>query len=498
MREFEERETAAKSGRPMFLQMLNALKQGKATGVIIHKIDRSARNLRDWAELGEIIDRGIDVHFANENLDLESRGGRLSADIQAVVAADYIRNLREEVKKGFYGRLKQGFYPMPAPPGYLNKGPAQAKEVDPIQGPLVKKTFELYGTGLWGINALVEEMFKAGLRNRSGGKITRNGMSHLLHNYFYTGLIKIKKSNEVFIGQHVPIIPKAMFDRVQNVIAGKNVKGPLRHEFCFRRLMSCGLCHSRLIGEKKKGHVYYRCHNRDCQQKSVREDCVDGALRPVLESLKFADIESQYLQREIVNRYKGVANYREARLQALKLQLEHVKSKQTNLTDAYLEGVLDKCEFTEKKNALLIEEHGLEDRKRNIDRDVEATFKMIQEILGLANSAYLSYKMANPSEKWELLKTITSDISITGKTVLPKLRIPFRIVAERQGALHGRPSRDTNRTLSRLLSQLISYAKSVPDKGDEEVREVPTKITPHRLRLAFRRANSAGPENLAA
>jgi hypothetical protein len=40
------------------------------------------------------------VHFANDSLDLNTRGGRLSADIQAVVAADYIRNLREEAKKG--------------------------------------------------------------------------------------------------------------------------------------------------------------------------------------------------------------------------------------------------------------------------------------------------------------------------------------------------------------------------------------------------------------
>src|SRR5437899_1697442 len=147
VQEFEEKETAAKSGRPVFRQMLNDLKRGKADGVIIHKIDRSARNLRDWAELGEIIDNGVDVQFANENLDLESRGGRLSADIQAVVAADYIRNLREETRKGFYGRLRQGLYPRPAPPGYLDCGGGKPKEPDPVQAPLVRQAFELYATG---------------------------------------------------------------------------------------------------------------------------------------------------------------------------------------------------------------------------------------------------------------------------------------------------------------------------------------------------------------
>src|SRR3990172_243228 len=85
---FEERETAAKRGRPIFNQMLKLLRKGEVSGVVIHKIDRSARNLKDWADLGELLDQGIDVHFANESLDRPSRGGRLSADIRAVVAAD--------------------------------------------------------------------------------------------------------------------------------------------------------------------------------------------------------------------------------------------------------------------------------------------------------------------------------------------------------------------------------------------------------------------------
>ena len=62
---FEERETAAKRGRPLFTRMLQLLRNGKGEGVIIHKIDRSARNLKDWSDLGELIDEGIEVHFAN-------------------------------------------------------------------------------------------------------------------------------------------------------------------------------------------------------------------------------------------------------------------------------------------------------------------------------------------------------------------------------------------------------------------------------------------------
>jgi len=108
----EEMETAAKHGRPIFNQALKMLRSGQAKGIILHKLDRGARNLRDWAAIGELSDQGIEVHFVTESIDLQSRGGRFSADIQAVVAADYIRNLKEETRKGFYGRLKQGLYPL--------------------------------------------------------------------------------------------------------------------------------------------------------------------------------------------------------------------------------------------------------------------------------------------------------------------------------------------------------------------------------------------------
>ena len=52
----EELETAAKRGRPVFNQAMKLLRQGKHQGMILHKLDRGARNLKDWAEIGELSD----------------------------------------------------------------------------------------------------------------------------------------------------------------------------------------------------------------------------------------------------------------------------------------------------------------------------------------------------------------------------------------------------------------------------------------------------------
>ncbi len=106
---FEERETASQTGRRGFAEMLRLLRLKTAQGAIIHKIDRSMRNLEDWAEVGKLVDSGVQIHFATENVDLKTVAGRLSADIQAVVAAHYSRNLQEEVKKGLYKLREKPF-----------------------------------------------------------------------------------------------------------------------------------------------------------------------------------------------------------------------------------------------------------------------------------------------------------------------------------------------------------------------------------------------------
>src|SRR3954452_12430392 len=44
---YEEQQTAAKRGRPVFRQVLRLLRARKADGLIVYKVDRSARNVKD-------------------------------------------------------------------------------------------------------------------------------------------------------------------------------------------------------------------------------------------------------------------------------------------------------------------------------------------------------------------------------------------------------------------------------------------------------------------
>jgi DNA invertase Pin-like site-specific DNA recombinase len=471
---FEERETAAKRGRPVFNQMLKLLRQGKADGVVIHKIDRSARNLKDWADLGELIDRGIDVRFANEGLDLQTRGGRLSADIQAVVAADYIRNLREETRKGFYGRIKQGLYPLPAPIGYTDQGKGRPKELDEIRAPLVKKVFELYASGRYSLDTLTEEVDRLGLRNRRGRKLSMNGMSVMLNNPFYIGLIRLKRTNEIFQGAHAPLISASLFRRVQDVLNGKTNARVQRHDFLFRRVLACKHCRYSLIGERQKGHVYYRCHTKQCPPTCIREDAAEREVLRVIAPLEFGAREKKYVAQKIDKLKQQWSSQEESVTSALKLRLSSVQERLDRLTDGYLDHILDKETFEERKARLLTERREIEDQIARMQRPGQSVPEQLARFLELAGSVSLQYKCADAEEKRELLKTITSNRHAEGKEVAFTLSFPFREVANRFENSYGAPYRGRPRTLDRLLRKLIKYFKENPAPvlgGEEETEE---------------------------
>lgn len=198
---------------------------------------------------------------------MQTRGGRLSADIQAVVAADFIRNLREETRKGFYGRLKQGLYPLNAPFGYRNNGGGKVKTIDPEDGQLVKKAFAAF---------VARDLTLQELSNHLGS-VSPVSLSRILRNPFYSGRIQLK-NGERFDGKHEPLISEALFSEVQRVLAAKRRRSVTRHTFAFSRIISCE-CGYSMIAEMQKGNIYYRCHTPTCPAASVREDRLHALIR---------------------------------------------------------------------------------------------------------------------------------------------------------------------------------------------------------------------------
>jgi DNA invertase Pin-like site-specific DNA recombinase len=478
---FEEQETAAKQGRPVFARMLKALRRSLVSGVITHKIDRSARNLRDWATLGELLDSGLELHFAHEGLDLSSRGGRLSADIQAVVAADFIRNLREETRKGFYGRLKQGLYPLRAPLGYLDQGGGNPKIIDPERGPLIAKAFKLYGTGDWSFETLGAELFRLGLRNRNGRRVTRNGISTLLNNPFYYGLIHIERSNELFDGIHEPLISKGLYDQVQAMLRAHSGRKVKSHTYLFQRTVRCGECRYSLVAERQKGRVYYRCHTPSCPPTCVREDVIRDYLRSASKAFRFTDRELSAAEADLDFKFISDKQALEQDRQALLLSVTSLEDRLSRLTDAYIDRIIDQNSYLERKNRLLEERITLNERRAKLEAGQDGLRRHVQNHLELIKSLGDMPDKTPPAELRQLLKETTSNFLAFGKDLVITWAPPFDELADDDDEPSSDPKRITPRTGERLrrLNTALRAAMTLNNElPDTDVKPVFRKQNP--------------------
>ena len=458
---FEDRETAAKAGRTQFMRMMLLLEKQKAAGLILHKIDRGARNLWDWARLQELIDGGIDVRFAHEDLDLRSRGGRLAADIQAVVAADYVRNLREEVIKGQRGRLKQGLFPFGAVLGYLNNGRGKPKTIDPVRGPLVRQAFELYASGKFSFDGLRHELRRRGLFRSDGKALSRCSLTSMLRNSFYAGVIRVRATGETFAGIHEPLINVHLFHAVQDVLDGKITKGPRTHSFLYRQMFSCGECGRSLVGERQKGHVYYRCHDRDCSTTGVREEAISAAVAQAFARLRFSAEELGQLRPFIESENKSAEDLRTARVKAVAIRVAALQEREARLTDMFLDGMLDREAYRSRQASLAFELAKAKQEHAQILRQTPPADDIAER---LATIGRLDWRdmAAHPDHLRAMLKSASSNRKLIAKKPCIELQWPLEDLCKELNVLRCAPSSVTCRTFPdyRALARvLIEYLK---------------------------------------
>ena len=436
---FEEKETAAKSGRPIFLSMMKQLMKRKAEGIVLHKVDRGARNLADWAKFAELADNGIDVHFANETLDFKSRGGRLTADIQAVIAADYIRNLREECIKGIDGRLKQGLYPFKAPMGYQDNGGGKVKTIDPVKGPIVRQAFELYASGKYSLRTLPAELARRGLARPNGTPISKNGLERVLRNPFYCGLIKITRGGATYPGIHEPLISPTLFQAVKDFRMGRKSKSYTKQQYTLRGLFHCKLCGHLMIPEAHIGHVYYRCQTKDCETKTIREELLELAVIEMLSRIRISDddiarFENEFLIWSEIRIVDENAN-------TFAMQLTQIEEKLLRLTDALIDRLIDKDSFSARKEALLLDKARINEAK-NIHQKT-LSWDEVKRFLEYVKSLAVSYGMATPDERSQIVKIASSNRTVERKNVYIEPANWLLVVNEAMCGLVGGHCRDT-------------------------------------------------------
>jgi DNA invertase Pin-like site-specific DNA recombinase len=106
---YKDKTTGSKIDRPAFNKLQKAIFDGKVDTVVVWKLDRLSRSLKDGINtLTDWLKKGVRIIATTQQLDFSGAVGQLIASVLFAVAAMERENLRENTKRGIAAARSRG------------------------------------------------------------------------------------------------------------------------------------------------------------------------------------------------------------------------------------------------------------------------------------------------------------------------------------------------------------------------------------------------------
>jgi site-specific DNA recombinase len=423
-REFVETKSAKKPGRDVFEKMISGTEKGEAMGILAWHPDRLARNAVDAGKIINLLDTGKleMLKFPTFWFD-KTPQGLFMLSIAFGQSKYYIDNLSENIKRGLRQKLRNGVYPGFAPIGYANELRNHTILKDPENWQIVKRLFEEYATGKNTLEQIQKLALSLGLMSRRSKKnLSLSRIQRMLQNPFYYGLFQFK--NEIYEGNHEPIISKQLFEKVQRIMAdrGKPRKEKPNHNFGYLGIFKCGECGRAITAEqhiKKSGLVFrhYRCtkKNTNCQQKYVNEKDLHLQINDIFQKVTLPPEWLKPILAKLDEEEKEICQNSQSFAQNMEKEMLEIENKVSRLLDMQLENTISLAEYKEKKGKLLNQKADLKQKLTDFGRKGNYWLEPMRNFILSAHQANLLINSENLEEKRSFLQKIGSNWTLQNK-----------------------------------------------------------------------------------
>ena len=239
-----------RADRSGYQQMLSDARAGKITTIAFHKINRFGRDAAEGLAAVSMLRRlNVQLFVADlPFLDIHSPEGMLLFTLMLGQGQYEVENLGHEATKGMRESFHRGRWPFAVPFGYERIYPGGSGRtiicVNPRAAAIVRLMFYWYIRGasmaeitrrLYALDAQRRQRGKSGCAG-SGFPVWRSQyLSRMLRNPFYVQRMVSPRWNLQQQGLHQPIVPFALFERVQRqLVIARRAYG--RHTYPLQRL----------------------------------------------------------------------------------------------------------------------------------------------------------------------------------------------------------------------------------------------------------------------
>lgn len=229
--------------RPGLQQLLAAVEAGHVSHVLVWRLDRLSRNLKDLLLLADTFGRhNVALHSVSENLDLSSASGRMFYNILGTFAQYFREQLSENVKMGNERAIKEGKWINRAKTGYSM---VEGELTPSADAPRVQEIFRLRAKSL--SYRVISECTGTNYSTVKSILDSRIYLGETLHNGAWSP------------GNHQPLVTEEEWNAAHRGLK-KRVQ-PSKDLLTGR--VRCGLCsHRMVVVQNAKGSTHYLCRHR--------------------------------------------------------------------------------------------------------------------------------------------------------------------------------------------------------------------------------------------
>ncbi|WP_057979439.1 recombinase family protein, partial [Caloramator mitchellensis] len=444
----DEAKSATSDDRPQFLQMIKDSSLGIFDTVIVHKLDRFARNRYDSAFYKRQLKKnGVRLVSVLENLD-DSPESIILESVLEGMAEYYSRNLAREVMKGMKENAIKAKHNGGTPP--LGYDVVDGKYViNEKEAQIVRYIFQRYAEEI-GYKKLIQELKARGFKTKRGNDFTQASLHDILKNEKYTGCYvfnrqakkdvngkrnqhKSKPDDEIIkVPGAIPqIIPVELFNKIKKRMQSRaNGKNKAKQIYLLSGKIFCAKCGAALIGHTThmKGKIYpnYICgtkyRTKNCDLKAVKRDYVE---EKVIENLKISIFNPdaiKSLTSKLIGYYNKMIHEDAEDLELLEEKLKEIQKKIDNIVSAIADGMYSPTmkvamnKLEEEKNQVISTIHELRHKLETHSLNEELIEKyLIKDMHRLQNK--------NVDDIQEIINTYVDKVIVYDDKVITNLRV---------------------------------------------------------------------------
>ncbi len=443
-------ETASKRDeRVTFREFKTFVKRNarRLNGMLFVKVDRAARNIRDWADLEQLAEETDVPLFFPDQPSAETPAGRMQRRMSAVFASYQTDQQATDIRAGQKRRVESGL-PLGKQYGFKNIriNGRSLIEHDPITAPKVRRIFELFAYSPLTLDTLIKSLARQGIvYTEKTPRFTKSTLHRVLHNRIYLG--EVRYGDNWHRGTFEPIVELETFEAVRAKL-GSDFKVYHKPQITFAGgLIRCGHCGNVITGELKRKkspdgkireYSYYRCthySNEGHPRIRLSEAIIDQELLKLFGRMRIedADIRQWFVDVLRARVHAGQKENAEHRIE-LQRQLDAVDAKLKSLLDLRMDDEITPEEYSGNRRELQDRQAGVRLQLQSTDIDERDLADRAIAAFELSQSLKVRWLNANYDAKRTILSIVLESALLNsnekGFSLVFTVRKPFDVLAD--------------------------------------------------------------------